>query len=61
VGWRNAVCLRLFLLGIYLWNNPQEEAAMKGLLGANWLIACPPGELPLKFGNVLWAFRPVGE
>ena len=55
------MCLQLFLLGIYLGNNPQEEAAVKGLLGTNRLIACPPGELPLKFGNVLWAFRPVGE
>ena len=55
------MCLRLFLLGIYLGNNPQEEAAVKGLLGTNRLIACPPGELPLKFGNVLWAFRSVGE
>ena len=37
------------------------QPELKGLLGADRLIACPPGELPLKFGNVLWAFRPVGE
>lgn len=45
---------------IYLGSSPQEEAAMKGLLGADWLIACWPGEMHLKFGNVLRAFRPVG-
>ena len=49
-----------FFWGIYLGNNPQEEAAMKELLGADRLIACPPGELHLKFGNVLRALRPVG-
>jgi hypothetical protein len=49
-----------FFWGIYLGNNPQEEAAMKGLLGEGRLIACPPEELHLKFGNVLRAFRPVG-
>ena len=49
-----------FFWGIYLGNNPQEETAMRGLLGTDRLIACFPGELPLKFGNVLRAFRPVG-
>jgi hypothetical protein len=43
-----------------LGNNPQEEAAMRGLLGADRLIACGPDELHLKLGNVLQAFRPVG-
>ena len=58
---REARCLPgFFFWGIYLGSNPQEEAAMKGLLGADRLIACWPAELPLKFGNVLWAFRPVG-
>jgi hypothetical protein len=58
---REARCLPgLFFWGIYLGNNPQEEAAMEGLLGADRLIACPPGGLPLKFGNVLRAFRLVG-
>jgi hypothetical protein len=33
---------------------------MRGLLGADRLIACLPGELHLKFGNVLRACRPVG-
>jgi hypothetical protein len=33
---------------------------MRGLLGEDRLIVCPPGELHLKFGNVLRAFRPVG-
>ena len=33
---------------------------MKGLLGADRLIACLPGELHLKFSNVLRTFRPVG-
>lgn len=49
-----------FFWGIYLGNNPQEQAAMRGLLGADRLIVCSPGELPLKFGDVLRAFRPVG-
>jgi hypothetical protein len=49
-----------FSWGIYLGHNPQEGATMKGLLGADWLIVCPPGELHLKFGNLLRAFRPVG-
>ena len=40
-------------------NDPQEEAAMRGLLGADRLIVCWPGKLHLKFGNVLRAFRPV--
>jgi hypothetical protein len=58
---RQARCLPgCFFWGIYLGKNPQEEAAMRGLLRSDWLIACPPGELPLKFGNVLRAFRPVG-
>jgi len=33
---------------------------MKGLLGADRLIACSSRELHLNFGNVLWAFRPLG-
>jgi hypothetical protein len=33
---------------------------MRGLLGADRLIACWPGELHLKIGNVLRAFRLVG-
>jgi hypothetical protein len=33
---------------------------MRGLLGADRLIACGPDKLHLKFGNVLRAFRPVG-
>jgi hypothetical protein len=58
---REARCIPgFFFRGIYLGNNPQEEAAMRGLLGADRLIACWAGELHLKFGNVLWAFRPVG-
>ncbi len=58
---REARCIPGFLFwGVYLGNNPQEEAAMRGLLGADRLIACPPGELHLKFGNVLRGFWPVG-
>ena len=49
-----------FFWGICLRNSLQEEAAMKGLLGADRLITCPPEELHLKFDNVLRAFRPVG-
>jgi len=68
-GLRGTTCSRVmptavhpyfFFWGIYLGNNPQEEAAMKGLLGADRLIACLPGELHLKFSNVLRTFRPVG-
>jgi hypothetical protein len=33
---------------------------MRGLLGADRLIACPPEELHLRFGNVLRGFRLVG-
>ena len=45
-GARQMRCLSgFFFRGIYLGNNPQEEAAMKGLLGADWLIACLCGEL----------------
>jgi len=38
----------------------ERVAAKKGLLGTDRLIACSPGELHLKFGNVLRAFLPVG-
>jgi hypothetical protein len=58
---REAWCIPgFFFWGIYLGNNSQEGAAMKGLLGVDRLIACRPGELHLKFGNMLRAFRPVG-
>jgi hypothetical protein len=57
---QQARCPGFFFWGIYLGNNPQEEAAMRGLLDADRLIVCLPGELHLKFGNVLRAFRPVG-
>lgn len=58
---REAQCISdFFFCGIYLGNDSQEEAAMKGLLGVDRLIVCPPGELHLKFGNVLRTFQPVG-
>ncbi len=42
---------RVFTVGVYLGDDPQERSSMEELFGGHRLIACMPPELPSKMGR----------
>jgi len=49
---------RVFTVGVYLGDDPQERSSMEELFGGHRLIACMPPELPCKMGQFVTGIVP---